>query len=363
MMTSTGTICERMSEFGCSIADDEVDNRPAPAKEELQAMVRIMMEAVDDWTEDTCLAADAAQLQWGIVSAINYQITRLENLIDQNSQRRKGLSDHFDGSTTTADEIDHLEKVGENLVERQEALEDLLRVARDALSSIAGLTWQPPKGTSAPWLSASVIASNDFARARKLKWHRDHYPDGPRFLVTGNRSFDNAAGMFKVLDRCREKYPDMVLFHGANVFGADALAVQWAAKNDVPSVPCPPEWQKYGKTKAGWKRNEEWIALKLQGVFLFGKESGLHQKLKELATKADVGVWDLDERVTGRKTDDAGKTKNQPTAQSATPENVINQLGPNAVASHFGITEKTVIRWLKKSVPPNRAEAVLNLLN
>ncbi len=74
-----------------------------------------------------------------------------------------------------------------------------------------------------------------------------------RVLVCGGRNFLNRVAVYTELDRLKPS----VVIHGA-ALGADGLAADWCATNNVPTEPYYPEWGKWGKA-AGPIRNQRMI--------------------------------------------------------------------------------------------------------
>ena len=74
-----------------------------------------------------------------------------------------------------------------------------------------------------------------------------------RVLVCGGRDYKNSKFLFNKL----QDIPITVLIQG-EARGADALAKQYAIKNNIEYESYPANWQKYGKG-AGYRRNSEML--------------------------------------------------------------------------------------------------------
>lgn len=80
-------------------------------------------------------------------------------------------------------------------------------------------------------------------------------------LVTGGRTYSDAARVAEVLGTVLARAGSMVVRHG-DATGADSLAKSWCEANGVPDDPFPvvmSEWRTYGKA-AGPIRNARMLA-------------------------------------------------------------------------------------------------------
>lgn len=90
-----------------------------------------------------------------------------------------------------------------------------------------------------------------------------------RIIVTGGRDFEQEELLNSVLDAILStEGRDIVIVHGANPRGADAMASRWAKLHGVQEEPHPADWQTYGK-KAGPIRNQLMIDLGADEVVAF----------------------------------------------------------------------------------------------
>lgn len=90
-----------------------------------------------------------------------------------------------------------------------------------------------------------------------------------KILVCGGRYFDK----YEVFDEFMEGYPDVSLIIQGGAKGADEIAKQWAARNNVPSKEYPANWSdlshpdvvikknRYGEydVRAGIRRNQQML--------------------------------------------------------------------------------------------------------
>lgn len=76
-----------------------------------------------------------------------------------------------------------------------------------------------------------------------------------RVLVTGSREWADRNFLRAVLDVANDGMAPLLVIHGANPNGADALAEEWCRDNGVASDPHPANWKRLGKA-AGSARNQ-----------------------------------------------------------------------------------------------------------
>jgi YspA, cpYpsA-related SLOG family len=113
-----------------------------------------------------------------------------------------------------------------------------------------------------------------------------------RILVCGGRSFDNAALMDLTLDQAHDAGPITVLIHGL-AKGADALAADWANRNNVRVQGFRPDWKKYGKL-AGPIRNERMLKEGMPQLVLAFKGSKGTADMVRQARHAGVPVLEIE---------------------------------------------------------------------
>jgi hypothetical protein len=76
-------------------------------------------------------------------------------------------------------------------------------------------------------------------------------------LVTGSRNWLSESRLCWELDAIRADWSHMVVVHGG-AKGADAMANDWARRNDVPVEVHKAQWSRWGK-RAGLYRNVEMV--------------------------------------------------------------------------------------------------------
>lgn len=85
-----------------------------------------------------------------------------------------------------------------------------------------------------------------------------------RVLVCGGRDYTNRKLVFDILSagfykhmHCEDRDPVTVVIQGG-AYGADHLAKEWAATNDVTCIEFSADWDTYGK-RAGYVRNVQML--------------------------------------------------------------------------------------------------------
>lgn len=86
-----------------------------------------------------------------------------------------------------------------------------------------------------------------------------------RVLVTGSRTWEDAATVFGALDDLLRDHRMVRVIHGACPQGADKIAQQWVTRTFrhsllgfAESEPHPADWGRHGKA-AGFRRNAEMV--------------------------------------------------------------------------------------------------------
>lgn len=111
-----------------------------------------------------------------------------------------------------------------------------------------------------------------------------------RLLVTGGRDFDDRASVFDALDELHAEHKITLVVHGATR-GADSLAEEWGKLRDVPTMPCPADWDRYGKA-AGAIRNRLMLKHDPELVAAFPGGRGTTNMVR-IARKAGIKVMEI----------------------------------------------------------------------
>lgn len=108
----------------------------------------------------------------------------------------------------------------------------------------------------------------------------------PRVLVTGSRTWPDPGVVRNALEAARDRWPDLLVVHGACPRGADAIAHAWCLAAGVPVLCWPADWSRYGRA-AGMRRNAAMVAAGATVCLAF-----IHH-----ASRGATGCADLAERA------------------------------------------------------------------
>jgi len=353
MTTSTATICENLDIFGATFGPGETDNRPLPEPEEIETAVTCLFEPITGLFDDCPLSGDLESMLWGFVNAFHAQVNRLERALDDNERRQADLRERHDGSEVSDTALCEAIDQGRALIDRKNAFLAMFDAANAEFEKATGATWRPRHGSRQRTrnLTAAMIDSRDFERARRQRWTEDNLPGGPYVVVSGGNKFLDVEAIWQRLDRINEKHPAMTLLHGGAP-GVDTIAAQWADNRGVAQVRFGLEQRL--RRRAGFARNEKMLAEVPIGVITF-PGNGVTEALKRGARKMGIPVWDW--------ADSQERCGQQAQAASAPspikPEDVIKRIGVVTIARHFRVRQATVASWLENGVPASRVDAVL----
>jgi hypothetical protein len=113
-----------------------------------------------------------------------------------------------------------------------------------------------------------------------------------RVLVTGGRSYSDAARVNEVLDGVHKERGIHSLVHGG-ASGADSLAGVWARSCGVLEIRRPADWRTYGKS-AGPRRNAEMLRDHKPDLVVAFKGGNGTKNMVELARAANVEILEVD---------------------------------------------------------------------
>lgn len=114
-----------------------------------------------------------------------------------------------------------------------------------------------------------------------------------RVLVCGSRTFNDRWHLYNILHDIWESRPDLATIVEGGAKGADTLAKEWAATNDVPFEEYRADWTKYGRA-AGPIRNKQMLETGIDLVVAFprGEARGTRHMMK-IAREAGVEVLEF----------------------------------------------------------------------
>ena len=269
--SATHDIMNRMELFGAMPPADEVDPRPLPEQEDSVAAIKIVFDALSDLFTDTCLESEASDMLWNTVNIFQRKLDHLDKGFDQLSYDIRRSMREQDGSEVKSVELEKLDIRAKATSKARAYFETLRDQAAEIFAVQTGKPWMPSRGsrTSACAMTAAVIDSRDFLAATERKKTLAKAPEGPTVVVAGGMEFNEYKTVFTALDKVHEKHPKMVLVHGGAPKGTDLIAAKWATAKKVDQVVFKPDWNKYGKSRAGFKRNDAMLKLLPIGVLAF----------------------------------------------------------------------------------------------
>ncbi len=268
---ATHQMMNRMELFGAMPPADEVDHRPMPEQDHSFSALEVVFDALTQTFTDTCLESEATDVLWNTVNVFQRKLDRLDKGFDQLSFDIRRAIREQDGSEVKSVELEKLETRAKATSQAREYFETMRDHAADLFSVQTGQPWMPSRGsrTSTSNITAAVVDSRDFLAATMRKKTQNLAPEGPKVVVAGGMDFNDYELIFAALDKARAKHPDMVLVHGGAPKGTDLIAAKWAITRKVAQVVFKPDWNRYGKSRAGFVRNDQMLELLPIGVLAF----------------------------------------------------------------------------------------------
>ena len=288
--STTAAVIDRLALDHLKPPADEPDPRPLPETGSVEAAMAAMFEASMTLLADTALEDELDEVLWSIVNIFHRRVSHIDRLLGDNESEQREMQRAQDGSEVKSVELERLFQKGRNLTERRDAFEDIRDCAAGHYRVVTGSAWLPRTGSkvSHRGLTAAVIESRDFISARRRRDNEVHCPDGTRIAFAGGPDFQDHDAIWKVLDRTREKYPDMILLHGANPAGAELIAAKWAENRGVTQVPFRPDWKAHNKA-APFRRNDQLLSVMPKGL-VSCPGNGITENLVDKARKLGIPV-------------------------------------------------------------------------
>ena len=289
----TGRVCDELALHGYRPGRDEHDPRPLPDIDTARRQVEAVFEAHAAMLTGTCLEPDLEPVLWSAVNDYHRRVARIERELDANEAAQRRSQRHQDGSEIQSVELETLIAQGQLLVERRNFFELLRDYAAEQFEAVTGSAWRPHSGSTVnhATMTASMIDSKDFLEAERRAKAELLLPKGTPIAFTGGVDYNDHQRIWKVLDKLRERYPDMVLMHGGARTGADSIAALWARERNVVQVAFKPDFTRDGR-RAGFLRNDKMLAGGPAAVVVF-PGSGISLNLRDKARKNGIAVWDL----------------------------------------------------------------------
>ena len=291
LSSPTAAILERLAAMnGFKRPADEPDPRPLPETGSVEAAMGAMVEASMTLLADTALEDELDEVLWSIVNIFHRRVTHIDKLLGDNESEQREQQRAQDGSEVKSVELERLFQKGQNLTEKRDAFEEIRDCAGEHYRAQIGSAWLPRTGSkvSHKALTAAVIESRDFLSAKRRRENEVHCPDGTRIAFAGGPEVQDHNAIWAVLDQTREKYPDMILLHGANPTGAELIAAKWAENRDVTQVPFKPDWKTHRKA-APFKRNDLLLDTMPKGLIAC-PGNGITENLVDKAKKLGIPI-------------------------------------------------------------------------
>jgi hypothetical protein len=287
--SATHDIMNRMQLFGAMPPADEVDPRPLPEQEDSFATLEVVFDVLAQLFTDTCLESEATDLLWNTVNVFQRKLDRLDKGFDQLGFEIRRSMREQDGSEVKSVELEKLEIRAKATSLARDYFETMRDHAAEIFSVQTGQPWMPSRGsrTSTSNITAAVLDSRDFLAATERKKTLAQAPDGPTVVIAGGMDFNEYELIFTALDKVHKKHPNMTLVHGGAPKGTDLIAAKWAAAKKVDQVVFKPDWNKYGKSRAGFKRNDAMLELMPIGVLAF-PGTGITENLVDKARSLGI---------------------------------------------------------------------------
>jgi hypothetical protein len=246
---------------------------------------------------DTSLEPDLDDLLWRLTDLFHKKASHVQRLLEDNEDRQKRSQQEQDGSEIRSVELETLMALGQSLLERREAFEQMRDLAAGRYEAQTGSAWRPRAGSllNHKHLTAAMIDSRDVIAARRKADTELMLPKGPKIAFSGGVDYADHKRIWAVLDQVRAKHPDMVLLHGGTPKGAEKAAACWADHRKVTQIAFKPDWVRDGKA-APFKRNDRMLDIVPVGVIVF-PGSGITGNLADKAKKLGIPV--LDHRESG----------------------------------------------------------------
>ena len=293
--SSTADVIEAIELYGYRPRHDEPDPRPAPNAERAAGAIADIFDAHIATLSDTCLEPDLEGLLWGQVDLFHRAVDRVARRLDDNEQAQRRSQNDQDGSEIRSVELEALLADGAVLIERRNFLEATRDTAADLYERHVGAPWRPRARSMLNHraMTAALIDSRDFINAKRWADKQLLTPPGTKILFSSGDKFNDVDAIWRLLDQVRAKYPDMVLLHTAGKTGGDHIAGLWAAHRNATTVPLNPDWRKYSRAQAPFKRNDSALALMPQVVITF-PGGGIQANLYDKARAMGIRTWDYE---------------------------------------------------------------------
>lgn len=291
--SATAAVIEGLQTFGYTPSADEIDHRPLPETADMDQAISAMFQIMSDTLQDTALEPDLEDLLWSLANLFHRKAGTVQRQLDDNESRQRYSQDQQDGSEVRSVELENLIAHGLAILQKRDLFESCRDLAGAHFEAITGSAWRPKAGSLAnrKAMTAAVIDSKDFIKAKKYKETNTLTPPGTLFALSGGIDFNNVALIYEKLDVLLQRFPDMILIHGGASKGADHIAATWASARGVTQLPFKPDFTRWGKSRAGFMRNDEVLKLEPRGVLIFDG-TGVQHNMADKAKAAKIPLND-----------------------------------------------------------------------
>lgn len=280
--------------YGYRPSAEEPDPRPVPEDDQVGGAVLEIFDALVGAFDDTALEPDLEDMLWSAVNLFHRAADRVNRELDGNEvAQRRGQQDQ-DGSEIRSVELERLIVTGQGLIARRDVLEAARDRAADLYHSYTRSPWRPKFGSHVNHkaVTSAMIDSRDFLAAKRKASTDVLAPTGPVVVFSGGNDYEDYTQIWAKLDQVLEKHPDMFLVHGGSPKGAELIADKWAGARKVPAVSLKPDWSRYSKAAAPFKRNDQMLDLLPIGVII-APGGGVQENLADKARGKGIRVLRL----------------------------------------------------------------------
>lgn len=301
-LTATARVTDNLALYGHFGQYDEPEQRPFPTDDALNGIVTALFDGIAQPLADTALQTDIADLLWSLADLFHRKADRVQRFLDSNEMKQRTAQEQQDGSEISSVGLESLIGKGQILMEKRAAFERMRDHAAQLYEDNTGSPWRPRSGSmvSHKAKTAALVDSRDYISAKRRSETEIMLPAGPKIAFAGGPSYNDHITIWAVLDKVRDKHPDMVLIHGGNRTGAEAIATAWAINRKVPCIPFEPLWNEDGKKSAPFKRNERMLDVMPIGLVVF-PGNGYTDNLADKAASPRYGIKVMDYRKANPK--------------------------------------------------------------
>lgn len=291
--SSTGRVLDRAELYGNAVPFDELDDRPVPDDDALEALADGVYGTIEKAFLDTGLEEETEGFLFSITYAFHHQAERLNRKLDDLENAIHFANEEDDKSEVSSNRLENLKHHASILEQRRDACEQLRDYGKQAYADRTGKVWSPKKGSDAnrKKMTAASIEARQFISNKQYRETHTLAPKGTLIAFSGGYDCNDVNGIWADLDKARAKYPDMILAHTAGTKGADVIARAWALNRGVTEIPFPMRKRNENDRAAPFRRNEELLALWPKGVIIY-PGSGITANLADSAVRKGITVLD-----------------------------------------------------------------------